>query len=872
METPNLNALSPLLARAGKNYALAEPILKLRDGQKQIKSKLHEAVQKLYLAKLKEGKETWDQWLSWKSLIVLYCRGEFVLQRNPRSPGYYVRPLANWENRQQSANLINTYRHMCLAKIVTTNPNVRISAGDDNPRSIATAQNVRPLVDYWESQFYQPRYSQRSGLHKLNAGISITRVRWNPFAEGPTSLRFNIEDDEEGLQLGGGFGECLDCPHQGEAGEFQNPELEYGGQCPKCGSNAVEVTSPEKSPISRISQGETENFGAPEISLIPLEGARWDLTKDFEDSSWGIIRHRIKLGDVKMLLGDAILPDTESSDDSSLEMLHNLAYAGNASGDSSQREFSRTHDRHPTACEFWASPEDYADIEIEGGRTVDGDELPAGRMSDIFKKPVCFVGLNDMSLQIGIYYERHREQIVTGQWQVEADSGAGRGIQDAAITQKRYNRWDGHIDQGLAATATPAVAVNKAILDDDQSGYLFKPSTTIKLNLTQLPPGTKLSDMMYQPEAKGINQQAIAYGQNHLMDMFQLQTFNLEFSDNLMNVDPRTLGGSQLASNLANSLFGPVGQVIGQERVRIAEILYDLTRRHDPVGRYYPGKDGKRGQVISGKDLKGKLVFELVLDSIVPTTPFTKRQDQNAFVVGMGGLDKIGIAMQTMPNVVREMAKVANVRLEAEDPDTVSTLCLGRLQQMEELVKAGTYDPQILVDELKPQVAITEPKHLDKQRWWSDWLDLEEALQSPQPIREAAGLMYWLHANYDTQQKMPQAANAGTVAGIEQAAAMAPAALGQQALQPPQEQQPDPAIEQEGEMAMKTADHEFEAGMKAVEIEAEDRRTQTEVKEAEKDRKSTKEIKRMEITSAEKTARMNAQTRAKAAKKSAKAK
>lgn len=872
MQPQNLNSLSPLLARAGKNYALAKPILDLRDGQKKPQSKLHEAVKKLYLSKLKAEESTWSSWISWGQLISLYCKGEFFLQKNPRSPGYYVRPLANSENRQQSANLIRTYRHMCLSKIVSTNPNVRISAGDDDPRSIASAQNARQQIDYWESQFYKARYSQRSGLHKLNNGISITRVRWNPFAQGPMSPRFDVEEGED-LQLGAGYGECLDCPHQGEAEEFQNPDLEYGGQCPECGSHAVEVSEPAKSPMSRVKQGQPENMGAPDFSLIPLASARWDLAKDFELSSWGIIRYRVKLGDVKMLVGDAILPDTESSDDKSLEVLHNLAYAGNTFGNTgSQREYSRTHDRHPTVAEFWASPEDFADIEIEGGKTVEGDELPSGRMSDVFKKPVCFVGLNDMSLQIGIYCEHTgREQIVTGQWEVEADSGAGRGIQDATVTQKRYNRWDGHIDQGLAATATPAVLIDKRLLDDDQSGYVFKPGTTLKLNLTQMPPNFDMRKALHVGTPGQINNQAISYGQEHLMDMFQLQTFNLEFNGNIMNVDPKTFGGAQLASSLANSLFGPVGAVIGEERVRIAEILYELTKKHDPVGRYYPGKDGTRGKVISGNDLKGKLVFELVQDSVVPTTPFTKRQDLSAFVQGMGGIEGIIALKQGDPQMFREFAKIGNVKVESEDSDTVSSLCLGRLQQVEDKFAAGVTDPAELIASIQPPPSVIEPKHKEKREWWSSWTDLEEGLKSPLPIRQAAEQMYLLHLQLESQKNNPEAIATGWTAGLSQAAMAAPTAMGQAALQQnAQPGQPDPAQEQQhaaqqndadrqAELLQQQNEHEHEAALRTMEIGAEDRRTATQLAVADAHKK-------MDIDSAEKTAKLNATAKAKAAK------
>lgn len=857
-----MSALSPLLARAGRNMALSRPILDLRDGQKKQQSKIHEAVKKLYLAKLKEESATWNDWLSWKQLIVLYCRGEYDLQKNPRTPGYYVRPVANSANRQKAANLINTYRHMCLSKITSTQPTVRIGAGDDAPRSIASAQTARPMIDFWESQFYKARYVQRGGLHKLNAGISITRVRWNPLAQGPTAQRYSIEDGED-FQLGGGHGECLDCSHQGEAAEFQNPDLEYGSQCPQCESNAVDVLLPAKAPMSQVKQAGVENFGAPEISLVPLEGCRWDLTKDFEESDWGIIRHSITPGDVKMLLGDAILPDTESSDVRGLQQLRNLAYPGNFTEGA-----KRSLDKSPTAFEFWVRPNLLAELETEGGRTVDGEDLPAGRLDKVYgNKPVCFVGLNDMSLITGTYHEHTgQEQIVTGQWQAEADSGAGRGIQDAAATQRRYSRWDGHIDQGLAATASPAVGIDKRVLDDDQAGNVFKPGTTVKLNLTQMPPDFTLSKALHVFQPGTMNNQAIEYGQKHLMDMFQLQTFNLEFSDNLMNVDPRTLGGSQLASNLANSLYGPVGQIIGEERVAIAEKIYRLVKRYDPVGRFYPGKNGSRGRTVSGKDLEGNLIFELVEDSIVPTTPYTRRQDLGSFVTSMGGLTEIANGMSTIPNIMREFAKVANVKLEAEDADTVSTICLQRLEQMEEKFKAGVTDPHELVASVNPPPSAVEPKQKEKRDWWSAWLDLPEGLEAPLPMRQAAEEWYWLHENNDSKTGAKLATNAGLVQGTGQAAAMAPAAIGQKMLEGGQGQ-PDPAQEAEAERQRQEDEHHHEAASQAIkfqherdikgaEIDAEDRRTAAELtmKDAHKE---------AELKSAERVVQINSGAQAK---------
>lgn len=862
----NLNALSPLLARSGANYALADPILKLRDGQKKPDSKLQDVIQKLYKAKLKEHEETWNQLNGMSQLISFYCRGEFQLQRNPRSFGYYVRPLSQNEQRQQPPNLIRVYRHFCVAKIMATNPNVRISAGDDDPRSIAAAQLARPMVDYWESQFYTARFNWRLALHKLNNGTSITRVRWNPYAEGPNASRFDVEDDDE-LQLGKGLGECADCDHQGEAQEFQNPELEYGAQCPQCGSNAVDVTEPAKSPLSRIKQGQSQNIGAPEISLVPMPACRWDLAKDMEDSSWAIIRHRIKVGDVKMLLGDAILPDTQSSEDKGLEILQSLAYAGIGG---SSKDDTRQNDKSPTVAEFWVSPEDFADISIEGGKTVDGHELPSGRMSDIFKSPICIVGLNDMSLQIGIYYEKHRDQIVTGPWQMEADSGAGWGINDLTHTQKRLNRWDGHVDQGLAATATPTVLIDKRYLDDDQSGYLFKPGTTIKLNLTQLPTGAKLSDAMHVAAPGNVNAQYLAQGK-HLTDMLQLQSFAMEFSDQLNGVDSKTATGSQIVSHLAGSLYGPVSEVIGGERVRIAEIIVALNRKHDPVGRYYPNANGVRGRVVSGKDIQGKLVFELMEDSQVPVTPFTKRQDQIAFVTGMGGIEAILALKQADPAMLREWAKVANVKLGAEDSDVVSSICLDRYQQMEDKLKAGVTDPNELIASISPQPSKYEPKHHEKREWWSDFLDSREGLEAPMPLRTACGMMYELHVQLEAQRDNPLAIAKGWTQGLGQAAMAAPTALGQAALQQgAQPGQPDPAQEQQAQAQQQQADHEHEATvqdaqmqqereLKGAEIEAENTRTQTDLVKTAMQHQHERQTQKDDIASKEKLAKLAAQ-------------
>lgn len=867
-----LSALAPLLTRSGINYALADPILRLRDGAKKTNSKLHDAVKQLYAAKRKDNSSTWDQVYGLAQLNALFCRGEFMLSRNPRSYGYYPRRMAENEFRQQPPNLIRVYRHVCASKIMSTNPNVRISAGDDDPRSIASAQLVRPMVDYWESQFYKARFNWRVANDKLNNGTSIIRVRWNPCAEGPSANRLDADEQEGGDD---GFGECSDCSHQGPADDFQDEQLSYGGQCPKCGSNAVEVTPGQKQVLSKISQGEPANIGAPEICRESLFACQWDATRDMEESTWAIIRHRATPGLVKLLVGDAILPDSPSSDDRGLEILRSLAYFGIAP------DTGRDNDKSPTIAEFWIGMEEMAELQIEGGKTVSGHDLPSGRMSDVFRQPVCIVGLNDMSLQLGIFYERHREQIVTGQWQVEADSGLGWGINDLTHTQKRLNRWDGHVDKGLAATATPTVLIDPRYLaDPDDESYLFKPGKVVRLNLSQLPVGSKLPDMMHVAQPGAVNAQYLAQGK-HLMDMIQLQSFALEFSDQVAGLDSNTATGSQIVSHLAGSLYGPVSEVIGEERVRIAEILVNLNRKHDPVGRYYPNKGGVRGRVVSGKNIQGNLVFELMEDSQVPVTPLTKKADQVSFIQGIGGIAALAEGMQAIPKIMNRMAKTAGVQLDDEDSDDISSICLDRLQQMEDKLSAGVTDPRELVASIMPQPSVIEPKHADKREWWSKFLDLREGLEAPMPIRAAAEGMYALHLQLESQKNNPEAIAKGWTQGLAAAAAQAPAALGMQALQGGQPGAPDQAAQQQHEQQQQGADqsheaqqnaqqqqqdearqaddHAHEAALKTMEIGAENQRTQVDAAMTIAQQQHEKETQQREIASREKLAKLAAQ-------------
>lgn len=818
--------LSIPLARTSPNLAPARPIAEVIKSKKlnlQTRSKFEEAVKKVYQAKLDYEKIAWQEMISMASLVSLFRKGQQLLQRNPSGIGYYVRPIQNDDTfRQTAMNLMSFHAQVCEAKIIASNPNVNMRPGDDTPESIASAQAARPTVDNYETDWYTSKFSRREAIRLLNDGMFIHQVRWNPFKGCYEVAERTVTRRDQ--QIDPGAGMCADCQYEAESEEFE--PTDYGHKCPQCGSEAVDVKPPVMQSMAQIGMGQPKPVGEPELISSAFASWRWDLSKQLEESPWAIKRQRITQGAINLMLGNVTIPDSQSSGDYGLDILHALAYAGQAFQGSSAtqgRGNESQTEKRPTMAEFWLSAEDQAEIEIDEGETVAGIRMPQGRMSNFFKgAPVCIVGLNDMSLIVGVYAgESHQDEVVTAQWFMDAESGAGRGMEDTAAVQRRFNAVDGHIYKGLATTATPPVFVDMRMIKEDSGQYLFKPGVNHDVNLSMLPVGMKLPDAIYMPQPGAVSQQYVQYGGQFLRQMFQLSALVTEFTDGLIGVDNRTATGAQITAALANSLYGPMLMSKGESRVEIAKKIVRLVGKFGVAQRFFPGKGNARGRAVSGSDLKGKVIFELVQNSQLPVTPFSQQTDIRVALESLGGVEGFLTLKQAEPAMFRQLLKPFNVQIEAEDSDVVSTLCLERLEQMKMALQAGVDDPNMLVQTIQPPVSMYEPKHKEKQTWWADWLDLDSAQKAPLVLRQAAEAMYNLHLNYETQRQMPEAANTGLVQGIGAAAAQAPSALGAAALQSqqPEPQQEDKSLEIESKMVMDEAKHKTDLELKEMDIE-----------------------------------------------------
>lgn len=840
-ENPFTN-LSVVLSRTSKNFAPKKPIEETIRNKKLPKTstKFEQSFREWYTAKLNYQRKTWDELYSTAQLVALFREGNQLLVRRPFGQvGYYVRPVQdNDAYRQTAMNLMTFHSQISESKLMAVNPTVNMRPGDDTPEAIASAQACRPVVDHYESEWYTAKFTRREAIRLLTDGIFIHQVRWNPF-KGTLSVPSRQVNKIE-QQSDPGEGSCADCQFEGAAEDFQ--QTDYGHQCPQCGSEATDVRPPETQMLSQISMGAPQPVGEPEIISSSLASWRWNLAVDLEKSSWAIKRQYVSPGAIKLMIGDVVIPASASSDDYGLDILHALTYSGQAfQGSAPSAQYGRDQSKErPTMFEAWLSPEDQAEIECDEGETICGITMPKGRISDFFQgQPICVVGFNDGALILATYAgESQQQEVVTCQWYMDAESGAGRGMEDTAAVQKRFNAVDGQIYQGLATTATPPVFVDLRMLREDSGNYLFKPGVNHNVNLSMLPVGMKMQDAIYLPQPGQVSQQFMAYGTEFLgKNMANLSSLAVEFSD-LLSIDNRTATGAQISSALANSLYGPMLMSKAESRVEIAKKIVCLQAKHGVASRFFPGKGKAKGREVDGQSLKGQVIFELQENSHLPVTPYSQISDVTSLLQAFGGNPLVLSELKTSdPELFRAITRpFAGLNLGADSDDEISTLCLTRLEQIKENYEAGVDDPNMLVQMINPPPSRYEPKHKDKQQWWSDWLDLDSAQKAPLVIRQAAEAMWNLHENLMTQAAMPQAVNAGLTAGLGQAAAAAPAALGAAALQgqEPEPQQEDKTAEIEADVHMDEAKHETDLQMKQMESATQIRVAQIQGENAEK--------------------------------------
>lgn len=759
-----------------------------------------------------------------------FISGKQFLMPSLYTPGKFVPyELPNTNAQKRALNITQFYVSNCLFKWLLSNPDVKVGPAIDTDEAEGAAESATIIVDRYEREFYKARITIQEAMQGICWGSYIWRVYPDVGKPIATAIREVLDNRE--IELGEGFGQCGECGYAGTAKEFL--EVTDGEQstsiCPQCEAEAY-VEPPARAEIPTVVDQQQIPIFDLSAEIVPFTNCRWDLQFTFDQSPWAIIRKRTNLGVIKAAFGNVRIPEGAAVNDVGLDIAERLAYSGSANaGYATSGTGKHSLYKEPvTIEEHWLSPGDYADIELSNDtQTVSGATIPKGRLVDSFPDGMLVQGLNEMSVIIGIFRERHRDYTTQGAWYSKAMSGAGRGLNDLVEVNKILNADHAQIHNYLRSVSTPAMAYRiEALGDENRAQYMGMPGTNLPITTANLGEDQKLDDIVrpiFQPQS--VPGQMFDFTYNRTNELAQLMSHITDFSSGLPNVNNKTATGARITQANSNALFTPPLSIKKEVRVRMAEISVDLYCRHVPIERYFPlkGKYGRmQGVYLSGANIKKDwLAYSAAEDSELPKNAEIERENYTNFFLSFGGFEQYMLAKQSEPELVQSIERAFGIKAESEKHNVVETLCLARVKQMMQF--AGmTEDPMALVMAIQPPISPMEDNVEAKISWFRDYLDTDDALEAPLQLRAAIEFVIQL---YFQNLAMVQTAISGAMG------------MAQQAGMPPPEEEPEPqeTPDNQANLADKQADREH----KTTERKAQQTH---EAKEKEKDRKHEKQM------------------------------
>lgn len=754
----------------GTNLAPLKPLLALQENT-STQHPIADALKERFKHYKTMEESIWREIYSAGQLTALFIEGKQLLMPNPYTGGWKVlKPSRDDESTKRAMNLMQFYADNCLTKWLNANPNIFIRPGSDTDDAELAARYADTVLNHYEELFYTTEFNVQEGMSALIYGTYLNQFGYDPGLIGPEVLMDIFETQH--LQIGEGYGMCGDCGREGTATQFAQA-------CPQCGSPDVYKEDAMGMDVQNVVGQEKKRLGDLFCRSRSLLSCRWDLKQRAEESPWLIHERKVPLTAIRTIMGNVQLPTGDTSQ-VGLDMLQSLAYSGQAiSGRGVGGQKKKAWEDEAVVSELWMSVECYGDIELKGDeQSISGQPIPKGRLADLFPEHLCVVGLNDMSVILGLYAEDHKKTFVSGTWHTKANSGVGRGMQDTVEVQKRFNTLDSQALTYLQSTSTPAVLYNQDLLQSDEMQYLGTPNKNIPVDMRRFPEGARLSDAVWQMAPGSLPGQFMEYNHNFLNHMFQLTSLVTDFTGGLNPVVRNyTATGANISAALSNSLFTPMLMVKASVRKRGAQLLIPLYKDYFPMDRYFSftGKYGRmQGMSLKGADICHDLIFEVVAGSEQPTNTYSKREDLVNFFTVMGGAEGYIALKERYPEMMSGLERLWNINAQSQSYDIVTSVCRYRLSQIMGLFKQNIIEPPILLQGVTPPISQFEPQQHAMAVWWQDFLITDEGLQTPMPIRMAIEILIQQHFANSGMQAQALAMQSG----LAQAANMlAPGAL-----------------------------------------------------------------------------------------------
>jgi hypothetical protein len=802
LESTELTHQPAIPSHTTQNFAPLTPLLEIQRGEtRRESSSFSKAIRERFNHYYNLEKRVRESMIAAGYQVAMFMEGKQFLTPNLFNRGQFLpyTPQSPSEREKRAMNITRFYVTNNLWKWQLSNPDVVAVPGVDTEQARESSQAADIITEHYERRFFPPSLTIQEALQGLTFGTYVWEVRYDDTQHSIATVQpvFGMKP----VTLGDGWGQCGDCGKTGGASEFAPQVIDPFNPpqytCPQCGGEAA-VEPPASELMPSVVGTQTVQLGDLTANLKAFPECAWDYRFPVEDSSWFIHQRATSAAAIRSLLGNVRLPTGEGIDDFGLQIMAKLGWAsGGGSGQHSQDQKKREIYKDPaTVVEFSLGPDDIADIVLTNPEeTVGGDVIPAGPLLATFPQGLTVQGVNGLRVITGVFTEHHKTNHKSGVWYSRVSSGAGQGLDDLVEVNKRYNANDSQILTFLRASSTPAMRVIKGLVAEESRGqYLGDPATNVFVNPMNLPEGMKMQDAMgpvFQPQS--VPAQFFGYTYQNLNQMAQIVSHVTDFSGGLPGVNNKTATGAQITQSNSNALFTPPLQVKGEVRKRIAEITVELYRKHFPVDRPFPlqGKYGRQQyRMLNGANIVTDIRFEVVRDSELPRNSFTKREDLFAFFTMMGGATGYASLQQLDPELVANLRKAFNIELEDEPYNQSASLCQQRLTQLKQVAEIAP-DPMLLtglaveptlgqvvpIDTgvIDPPIAMEEPDHDLKAKWFSEWLDFDEGQKAGPVIRAAVILLIKYHFQLHGVQSGEVAFQQGAI----QAAAETPMALGQ---------------------------------------------------------------------------------------------
>lgn len=784
------------------NFAPLQPLLDLRDNpqRKPPNDYFCDAIRERFTDCLARHKEERREIISNGQLIALMLEGQGMLAFNPYAGAWTVRrPKQETTETRRWLNVLQKTATEYIARWQGSNPDIILAATRETEDTYGAVKAANMVLDKYEEKLYIATLTEQEALHNFTFGNALLQLYLDP-KKSNIILREVFEDKE--IPLDDGYGSCA-CGKEGVYAEFAKADGQEA--CPDCGGQMLYTQPPRTEIMSVPTEPEQINVGDLGIRLLPFPACHWDLEQRPEESDWFIFRQNIPLGRVRALLGDVKIPGEADGEDFGLQVVKSLAHSGSpiAGGERSSRQADAAIWKDQVTEDlFYLGVEDYGDIKLKreaatiSGQTIRAD-VPLGQQ---FSEQIGFTGLNGMKLITGVYPgESHQHTVSSNTYHQKPLSGTGRaGGTDVVEVVKRINKFDNQVIRVFDAMGSPGGAYDKLAIAPGMADKIGQAGLFVPVD-AQAVGGIKNAVQQFEPGR--VSNQMLDYGQNFLRTMMDVTSHMFNLDNAQGGVDVNTLGGQELAHQLAQTILTPMLLRKVESRIRAGKNILRLVKQHLPpevIARML-GRDGEMlTQSFFALDFEQDLSWSAREGSELPRNPYTRRKEMESFLVFWGGAEGLNQALSTMPALVAESARAFNVELSSIPTNALRQRSQMRYDSMKAAFQAGIQDPLAILAQMQPPLAISEGNLANKLAFFQELLDSDDLFKPENmPLRQAVDLAVQTHFQVDGQQ---QAARAGQAGEAQMAAAQPQAAMTAEMQQAQAAQAP---TEQSGAMGAK---------------------------------------------------------------------